>query len=219
MSDKKQFIVFGVGRFGSALARTLNDLGHEVLAVDSDESRVAAIAPHVTSALQVSAMDEEGMRSLGIRNFDAAIVAIGDNLQHSIMACIMCKELGAKYIVGKATDAMHAKVLRKLGVDRVVFPELDMGERVAHSLVSPHLLDLISLDGVYVLVNLSCPSSWEGKSVREADIRRRYRVTLLAVYHGSDMIMDVTPDMLLKEGDRLLVLGHRKDVECVEALS
>ncbi|NLG56850.1 MAG: TrkA family potassium uptake protein [Clostridiales bacterium] len=218
MSDRKQYIIFGVGRFGSALARTLNDLGHEVLAIDSEESRVAAIAPHVTSALQVSAMDEEGMRSLGIRNFDAAIVAIGDNLEHSIMACILCKELGAKYIVGKATDAMHAKVLRKLGVDRVVFPERDMGERVAHSLTSPHLLDLISLDGDYVLVNLSCPKDWAGKTLREADIRRRHQVTLLALYHGNDMSMDITPDTLLAQEDRLLVLGRRKAVEGVEAL-
>jgi trk system potassium uptake protein TrkA len=218
MADKKQYLIFGVGRFGSALARTLCELGHEVLAVDSDESRVAAIASDVTNAMQVQAMDEEGMRSLGIRNFDAVIVAIGDNLQHSIMTCIMCKEMGAKYLVGKATDAMHARVLMKLGVDRVVFPERDMGVRVAHSLTSPHLLDLINLDDDYALINLTCPQSWVGKSMRELDIRRRYRVLVLAIYHGPQMSMDITPDTKLKPDDKLLILGKRRDVEEVEKL-
>ncbi len=218
MADKKQYIIFGVGRFGSALARTLCELGHEVLAVDSDESRVAAIAPYVTNAMQVQALDEEGMRSLGIRNFDAVIVAIGDDLQHSIMTCIMCKEMGAQYLVGKATDAMHAKVLLKLGVDRVVFPERDMGIRMAHSLTSPHLLDLINLNEDYVLVNLICPKAWVGKSMREADIRRKHHVSVLAIYHGPQMSMDITADTKLRSDDKLLILGHRKDVEAVEGL-
>lgn len=219
MADKKQYLVFGVGRFGSALARTLSELGHEVMAVDSDESRVAAIAPHVTNAMQVQAMDEEGIRSLGIRNFDGVIVAIGDNLQHSIMTCIMCKEMGAKYLVGKASDAMHAKVLLTLGADRVVFPERDMGVRLAHTLTSPHLIDLINLNNDYVLVSLSCPRSWVGKSMREADIRRRHHVSVLAIYHGPEMSMDITADTKLQAEDNLLILGRRKDVESVEELS
>ncbi len=218
MADKKQYLVFGVGRFGTALARTLGELGHEVLAVDSDESRVAAIAPYVTNAMQLQPMDEEGMRALGIRNFDGVIVAIGDNLQHSIMTCIMCKEMGAQYIVGKASDAMHAKVLLTLGVDRVVFPERDMGVRLAHTLTSPHLLDLINLNEDYVLVNLTCPQSWVGKSLREANIRHKHNVSVLAIYHGPQMSMDIKADTKLSADDRLLILGHRRDVESVEAL-
>ncbi len=218
MADRKQYLVFGVGRFGSALARTLCELGHEVLAVDSDERRVAAIAPHVTNAIQVDVMDEEGMKSLGIRNFDAVVVAIGDDLQHSIMTCIICKELGARYILGKATDEMHAKVLRKLGVDRVVFPERDMGIRVAHSLISPHTLDVINLDADLTLVHLTCPKAWVGKSVREADIRRKYRVSVLAVYHEGSVSMDMVSEDKLREDDKLLIMGHHRDVEAVEAL-
>ena len=219
MADKKQYLIIGVGRFGSALARELEALGHEVLAVDSDEDRVAAIAPHVTNAMQMRAMDEEGMKNLGIRNFDAVIVAIGDNLQHSIMTCIMCKEMGAKYLVGKASDAMHAKVLLTLGADRVVFPERDMGVRMAHSLSSPHLLDLINLSDDYVLVSLSCPREWVGKSMREADIRRHHRVSVLAIYRGPEMSMDITADTKLRADDNLLVLGRRKDVEAVEEMA
>ena len=153
----KQYIIFGMGRFGSSLARTLSQMGHEVLAVDSTEERVAAITPYVTNAVQISINDEESMRSLGIRNFDAAVVAIGDDLHNSILITVMCKELGAQYLIAKASDAMHAKVLVKLGVDRVVFPERDMGERIAHSLINPHVLDLINLRSDHVIAYIGCP--------------------------------------------------------------
>ncbi len=215
----KQYILFGVGRFGSALARKLCELGHEVLAVDSDEQRVAAITPYVTSAIQVNSNDEETMRSLGIRNFDAAIVAIGDDLHHSILMTIMCKEMGAKYIIAKASDAMHAKVLLKLGVDRVVFPERDMGERVAYSLINPHILDLINLRGDYVIVQLNCPLSWIAHSFKEIDVRKQFGVSVLAIYRDGDMVMNLTAETRFDKGDSLLVLGHKRNVEKVEALN
>lgn len=217
-SEKKQYVIFGIGRFGSALARTLCEMGHEVLAVDSDEERVAAIAPYVTNAIQVNSNDEEAMRSLGIRNFDAAIVAIGDDLHHSILMTIMCEEMGAKYLIAKATDAMHAKVLLKLGVDRVVFPERDMGERVAHSLVNPHVLDLINLRADYVIAYMPCPKDWVGKTLHQVDVRKRFQVSVLAIYRKDDMLMDLRADTRLEEGDSLLVLGHREDIERVEKL-
>jgi len=218
ISNKRQYIIFGIGRFGSALAKKLCELGHEVLAVDSDEQRVAAIAPYVTNAIQVNSSDEEAMRSLGIRNFDAAIVAIGDDLHHSILMSIMCKEMEAKYIIAKASDAMHAKVLLKLGVDRVVFPERDMGERIAYSLINPHILDLINLHGDYIIVQLNCPQSWVGHSFREIDVRKRFSVSVLAIYRNGDMLMDLSADSKFDRGDSLLVLGHKRNIEKVEAL-
>lgn len=217
-SKRKQFIIFGIGRFGSALARTLCELGHEVLAVDSDESRVAAIAPYVTNAVQMSTNDEESMGSLGIRNFDAVIVAIGDDLQHSLLVSIMCKELGAKYLIGKATDATHAKMLTKLGVDKIIFPERDMGIRVAHTLVNPHTLDLINLRGDHIIADIICPKEWVGKSLAELALRNRYKLSLLAIYQGQEMNMDITAATRFKQGDNLLLLGHKNDVRLVEEL-
>lgn len=218
-SKKKQYIIFGIGRFGSALAKKLCELGHEVLAVDSSEDRVAAIAPYVTNAIQVAASDEETMRSLGIRNFDAAVVAIGDDLHHSIIMTIMCKEMGAKYLIAKASDAMHAKVLLKLGVDRVVFPERDMGERIAHSLVNPHVLDLINLQQDYQIAYITCPGDWVNRSVKQVDVRKRFNVSVLAIYRQDDILMDLRAETVFLHGDSLLVLGHRDNIERVEELN
>ncbi len=220
MSDKhkKQYIVFGVGRFGSALARKLYEMGHEVLAVDSSEERVNAISPHVTNAVQVSSSDEETIRSLGIRNFDAAIVAIGDDFHHSILTTLMCQQEGAPYIIAKASDAQHAKVLLKLGVNRVIFPERDMGERVAQTLVNPHMLDLINLKGDYLIAYHTCPNSWAGHSLKELDIRNRYKVSVLAIYRADEILMDLSADSRFMKGDNILVLGHKLNIEKVEDL-
>lgn len=214
----KQYIIFGMGRFGSSLARTLSQMGHEVLAVDSTEERVAAITPYVTNAVQISINDEESMRSLGIRNFDAAVVAIGDDLHNSILITVMCKELGAQYLIAKASDAMHAKVLVKLGVDRVVFPERDMGERIAHSLINPHVVDLINLKGDYLIAYLQCPKVWQGHTLLEINVRKKFGVSILAIYRGDEVNMDITADTALKSGDNLLVLGHKHSIERVENL-
>ena len=214
----KQYIIFGMGRFGSSLARTLCEMGHEVLAVDSTEERVAAITPYVTNAVQISINDEESMRSLGIRNFDAAVVAIGDDLHNSILITVMCKELGAQYLIAKASDAMHAKVLVKLGVDRVVFPERDMGERIAHSLINPHVLDLINLRSDHVIAYIGCPASWVNHSLLQINVRNRYGVHVLAIYRDDEMIMDLNAQTVFEQGDSLLVMGHREQVAEVEGL-
>ena len=143
----KQYLVFGLGRFGSSMARALCAQGQEVLAVDSDQELVNQIAPHVTQALQLDATDEEALRSLGVKNFDAAVVAIGQNTRDSILVSVLLKEMGIPYLIAKANDDLHAKVLRKIGVDKVVFPERDMGVRLARSIVTPSVLDLMELSG------------------------------------------------------------------------
>lgn len=217
-NKRKQYLIIGVGRFGSALAKTLCEMGHEVLAVDASAERVAAITPYVTNAIQVAPADEESMRSLGIRNFDAAVVAIGDDLQHSILMTVLCKEMGARYLVAKASDAMHAKVLLKLGVDRVVFPERDMGERIARSMVNPHMLDLINLPSGYQISYISCPDTWKERSLQQIDVRKRYGVSILAIYRDSEIQMDLRAETRLAAGDNLLVLGRREAVEKVEGL-
>jgi len=215
---KKQFVVFGIGRFGTALCKALSDMGHEVLAVDANEEHIRTITPYVTQALQLNATDEDAMHSIGVRNFDAAVVSIGDNLRDSILVTLLCKEMGVKYLLAKASDELHAKMLTKMGADRVVFPERDMGIRVAKSLVSPKVIDLISLTGDYTMADIQTPTSWVGRTIREIDVRRRYSVNVLGVHRGDEMLMSLTADTKILKGDDLLLLGHRGDVEHIENL-
>lgn len=214
--QKKQYIVFGIGRFGSALCKSLSEMGHEVLAVDSSEEHIRAINPYVTQALQLDATDEEAMHTLGIRNFDAVIVSIGDNLRDSIMVTLMCKELGAKYLLAKATDELHARMLKKMGADRVVFPERDMGVRVAKTLVSPRTLDLMNLSGDYMMADLAAPTSWVGKTLGELDIRKHHNVSVLVIHRAGDVLASLGSSTRVEKGDELLLLGHRSDVDKLE---
>ena len=140
---KKQFVIIGLGRFGASIAKTLYALGNDVLAIDKKEDLVQEISDSVTHAIQMDATDESALRTLGIRNFEVAVVTIGDNIQSSIMATLLVKELGVKYIIAKGNSDIHAKVLYKIGADRVILPEKDMGVRVAHNLVSSNILDYI----------------------------------------------------------------------------
>lgn len=219
MSSKaKQYLVFGIGRFGSALCRALSEMGHEVLAVDESGDHIRAISPYVTQALELDATDEEAIRTLGVRNFDAVVVSIGDNVKNSIMVTLLCKELGAKYLLAKATDELHAKMLTKMGADRVVFPERDMGLRVAKSLVSPHVVDLINLTGDYTIADITAPSAWWDRSIADIDIRKNYNVSVLLIHRGNELLMNAPPDTRIERGDDLLLLGHRNDVDRVEKI-
>jgi trk system potassium uptake protein len=208
----KQFMVLGMGLFGSSLAKALHDMGHEVLAVDSDADLVEAIAPYVTQAVQIDATDEAALQELGVRNFDAVIVSIGKNLRDSILVCVIIKELGVPYLIAKATDEIHAKVLRKIGVDRVVFPERDMGVRVAKSLVTPNVLEMMEFSGDYRLIEIILPAKWAGNSISEIDVRRKYGISILAIQRDGQFIVSPSPDTVFETGDILLVLGQKDDI-------
>ena len=208
----KQFMVLGMGLFGSSLAKTLHELGHEVLAVDADEDLVEAIAPYVTQAVQIDATDEAALQELGVRNFDAVIVSIGKNLRDSILVCVIIKELGAPYLIAKATDEIHAKVLRKIGVDKVVFPERDMGMRVAKSLITPNVLEMMEFSGDYRLIEIILPAKWAGNSIIEVDVRRKFGISILAIQRDGKFIVSPSPDTIFETGDILLVLGQKDDI-------
>jgi len=208
----KQFMVLGMGLFGSSLAKSLHEMGHEVLAVDSDADLVEAIAPYVTQAVQIDATDEAALQELGVRNFDAVIVSIGKNLRDSILVCVIIKELGVPYLIAKATDEIHAKVLRKIGVDRVVFPERDMGVRVAKSLVTPNVLEMMEFSGDYRLIEIILPAKWAGNSISEIDVRRKYGISILAIQRDGQFIVSPSPDTVFETGDILLVLGQKDDI-------
>lgn len=218
MVEVKQFVVFGIGRFGASLCKTLCDVGHEVLAVDGREDAISDIAPFVTQAIQMDATDEDALKKIGLRNFDAAVVSIGDNVRDSILVSLLCKEAGIKYVISKATDELHAKVLRKVGVDRVVFPERDMGVRVAKSLISPNVLDLIDLTDEYSIESIRVPSSWKEKTVRELDVRRKYSITVLLLQRGDEVIIEHLGDVKLQPTDVLMLLGNKRDIEKIEGL-
>ncbi|HPF87948.1 MAG TPA: TrkA family potassium uptake protein [Candidatus Limiplasma sp.] len=213
----KQFMVLGMGLFGSSLAKTLHELGHEVLAVDSDEDLVEAIAPYVTQAVQIDATDEAALQELGVRNFDAVIVSIGKNLRDSILVCVIIKELGVPYLIAKATDEIHAKVLRKIGVDKVVFPERDMGMRVAKSLITPNVLEMMEFSGDYRLIEIILPAKWAGNSIIGIDVRRKYGISILAIQRDGKFIVSPSPDAIFETGDILLVLGQKDDINNISA--
>lgn len=216
--DIKQYLIFGVGRFGSALARKLSEDGHEVLAVDASEERVRAIAPHVMQAIQMEASDEEGMASLGVRNFDAVVVSIGDNLKNSILVTLMCKDLGAQYVVAKASDEAHFRVLEKIGADRVVFPERDAGVRLAKTISSPNVRELMNLSGGFTLEDIKAPQTWVGHTLRQLNVRGKYNVSVILISRKGEDPISPNGDTLINRDDELLVLGQQADVHIVEKL-
>ena len=214
-NSKKQFLVLGLGRFGGSLARSLCKMGHEVLAVDTDAETVEDIAPYVTQAIQANATDEEALQTMGVNNFDVAVVSIGA-IRDSILVTVLCKEAGVPYVVAKAADDLHAKVLRKVGADRVVFPERDMGARVAKSLVTPSILDMMELADDYQIAEVRTPPSWCGRTLVDVNVRRNYGLSVLAIHRGKDFLASPGADTMLREGDVLLVLGKQASIDAIE---
>lgn len=213
---KKQFLVLGLGRFGSSLAVQLCRLGHEVLAVDSRAEHVDDIAPYVTQAVQANATDEEALDALGVSQFDAAIVSIGQNIRDSILVSVLCKEKGVPMVMAKAVDSLHAKVLEKVGVDRVVFPEQDMGQRVARSLVSPSIVDLMDLADGYQIAEVLVPEAWHHRSLVDVNVRRNYGLTVIGIRRGEGFLASPGADMVFEPEDVMVVLGQQADVDALE---
>lgn len=212
----KQFVVIGCGRFGSSVAKKLNDLGAEVMTVDKSEETIQNIADYVTYAVQADATDENTIKSLGIRNFDVAVVSIGGDIQSSILVTLMLKELGVKYVVAKAQNELHGKVLYRIGADRVVFPEREMGIRVASNLVSDNILEYIQLAPDYSIMEIVALSSWTGKTLKDIDMRNEYGINVMAIKHGDEIDITISADEVLKEGDVLVVIGHNDNLKKIQ---
>lgn len=214
--DRKQFAVIGLGRFGSSVAKTLYSLGNEVLAIDSEEDVVQEIADSVTHAVQMDATDENALRSLGIRNFDIAVVAIGSDIQSSIMVTLLVKEMGVKYLIAKANNDLHAKVLHKIGADRVVLPEKDMGVRVAHNLMTTNILDYIELSPDYSIAEMEVPEEWSGKTLRELDLRVRHGVNVMAIKRENSINISPSAGDRLLFGDVIVAIGGTEELSRLE---
>ena len=211
----KQYIVIGCGRFGSSVASTMHLLGHQVMAIDKNEDSVQSISDKVTHSLIVDVTDEQALRSLGLGNFDVAVVAIGSDIRASIMATLIAKEMGVELIICKAKDELQAKVLYKIGADRVVFPERDMGVRVAHNLVSDNILDHIELDPEYSIVEIVTPNSWVGKTLIELELRARYEITVLAIKTVKNINVTPSPDEELTAGSILVIIGQNTSITAI----
>lgn len=216
--SKKQFIVIGLGRFGTSVAETLYALGNDVLAVDIDEEAVQNIAERVTHAVQVDANDEVSLRALGIGNFDVAIISIGSDIQANILSTLLVKEMNVKHIITKANNAMHAKVLYKIGANRVIFPERDMGIRVAHNLCSSNILDYIELSPDFSIAEIVTPKEWEGHSLKELDLRVRYSVNVVAIKRDDNIEVSPSADEVIQEGDIIVAIGGTAELNGIESL-
>lgn len=208
----KSFIILGVGRFGASLAKTLYELGHEVLVIDEKEEIVAEISEHVTHAVIGDCSDENTLKSLGVRNFDIAVVAIGGNMESSILVTLMLKEMGVQYIVAKAQSNIHARVLSRVGADKVILPERDMGVRLAQSLAMHNILDFIEVSPRYSILEITTPELWIGKSLKDINVRVKHGINILAIKTGDDI--DITPDAnrVLGAEDVMIVIGSNEDL-------
>lgn len=212
----KQYVVIGCGRFGSNVATKLADLNQEVMIVDRNEEIIQNMSDTVTYAVQADATDENSLKSLGIRNFDVAIVTIGADIQSSILVTLMTKELGVNYVIAKAQNDLHAKVLYKIGADRVVFPEREMGIRVANNLVANNVLDFIELSTDHSIMEVATLDDWIGKSLLELNMRSNYGINVMAIKKGADVNVDVRADAIIEESDVLVVIGHNDDLKKLE---
>jgi trk system potassium uptake protein len=211
-----QYAVIGLGRFGSSLASELIKQGFEVLGVDRSEEAVEEMKHTLTHTIVADCTDEEVLKAIGIRNFDCAVVAIGDDIQASILTAILLKDLGVKMVVAKALTELHGKVLDKIGVDRVIYPERDMGIRVAHQLVSPNLLDFIEISKDYTIAELSVPHRISGKTLKELDPRAKYGCSVVAINKREGVIIAPTATDVVEDKDIMVVIGTNQQIEHFE---
>jgi trk system potassium uptake protein TrkA len=213
----KQFAVIGLGRFGSSLARTLAEAGYDVLGVDILEERIRPLTAVLTHVVQADATDEEVLRSLGIRNFDVCVVTMSSSIQDSILTTLMVKELGVSLVVAKARDDQHGKVLQRIGADRVVFPERDMGVRLAQNLIAGNILDHIDLSPDNSIAEVVAGERFSGKNLRQLDLRGRFGLNVMAIKHGNHISVSPKADDVLQEGDVLVVIGPNESIRRLES--
>ena len=204
----KQYLVIGCGRFGSSVAKKMCQLGNEVMVIDKDEDSINNIAELVTHTAIVDVTEERDLKSIGLGNFDVVIVAISSDIRASIMATVMAKEMGVPKVVCKAKDELQAKVLYKIGADKVVFPERDMGIRLAYNLASENILDQINLDPEYSIMEIVTPQNWVGKTIIELNLRAKYDITVLAVKTQSGLKVMPSPNYKMQEKNILIIIGN-----------
>lgn len=209
----KSVLLIGLGRFGRHIAIKLNELNHQIMAIDKNESRVNKALPYVTNAQIGDATNEDFLESLGVNNFDVCIVAIGDDFQSSLETTSLLKELGAKTVVSRAARDVHAKFLLRNGADEIVYPEKQLADWTAIRYTADHILDYIELDDDHAIFEITVPEKWVGKSVGEVDVRKRHGINIMAVKNGGELQVNITPQTAFTPNTTVLVLGHKKDIQ------
>lgn len=209
----KSILLIGVGRFGRHIIRKLNAMNHQVMAVDHDEDRIQDVLSSITSAQIGDSTNEEFLSSLGISNFDACIVTIGDDFQNSLETVYLLKELGARKVIARASREIQEKFLLRNGADEVVYPEKQMAAWTAIRCASDHVLDYIELDDDYSIYELAIPKEWCGKTILELDIRKKFNINILGIREYGKLNMNITPSTVLNSRKSMLVLGNEKIIE------
>ena len=209
----KSILLIGLGRFGRHIAKKLDELHHQVMAVDKEDTRVDAVLPFVTNAQIGDATNEDFLGSLGVGNFDVCIVAIGDSFQNSLEVTSLLKELGARMVVSRAARDVHAKFLLRNGADEIVYPERQLADWVAIRYSADHILDYIELDEEHAIFEISIPEEWLGKTIGQLDIRKKYDINIMALKTNDIMNLEISSDTQLLKGSTMLVLGETKHIQ------
>jgi trk system potassium uptake protein TrkA len=221
---RRQFAVIGLGRFGAAMATTLSELGQDVIGVDGDAEKVRHLADTVTQAVELDATDERALRSIGIQDVDVAVVSIGENIESSLLVVMLLLELGVKSIVAKAVTPLHGRILEKLGVSRVIFPEREMAVRIAHGLVMPNVIDYIELSADFSIVEVPAPDMFVGRTLKQLELRPKYGLTLIAIKRRpraeASEVTNISPsaDETIQRGDVLSLLGSNERLGVLDAI-
>ncbi len=210
---KKQYVVFGAGRFGKSIAVTLQQLGCEIIVVDKDPEVIQEIADEVSYAICANVDDQDVFQNLGLRNLDGAIIAITEDLEASIVTTMQCSEIGIPRILAKARNDLHEKILRNVGAHKIIYPEVEMGRRMAKYLVADNFADWIELSPKYSLVEMEVPRQWCGKNLIELQIREKYNLNVIGIKYGDTVSVKIDPNEKLRDDEILIVVGENTDLE------
>ena len=209
----KSVLLIGLGRFGRHMAQKLRDLGHEVLAVDKDEERINAALSYVTNAQIGDSTNAQFIGSLGVRNFDLCVVAIGDSFQSSLETTALLKEYGAPFVLSRATRDVHAKFLLRNGADEIVYPEKQVANWTAIRYSSEHIFDYVQLSDTHAIFEIEMPQNWVGKTIGQVDIRKKFNINIMALKRDGKLDMAIRPDTMLTDDATMLVLGESRDIQ------
>lgn len=213
MAKRKQYVVLGLGRFGLSVARTLSENGFDVLAAGNDPEAVQVASEFVTHAVCIDVTDDFSMKALGIGNFDVAIVAIGHHLEASVMATLQAKEMGIPFVVAKAQDDAHKRILEKIGADRVIFPEREMGMRIANNLMYGNFFEFMELSNEVGIAEFEPIREWVGKTLAQSEIRAKYDLNVVAIRHNGKIDASLKPNREIMESDILIVMGENRQIQ------
>ena len=209
----KSVLLIGLGRFGRHIAQKLNELNHEVMAIDKTEERVDAVLSFVTNAQIGDSTNEEFLKSLGVNNYDLCVVAIGNDFQSSLETTSLLKELGAKMVISRASRDTHAKFLLRNGADQIIYPEKQVASWAAIRYSADHILDFIEIDERFAIFEVTTPEEWIGKTIGQIDIRKKFGINIMAINQDGKMSLTILPDTVLKADETMLVLGEYKDIQ------